>query len=243
MSIGESYRALGAAQKGHARGAPAYSVYVNRKLGRVLAAVAFRLGISANQATVISGLHTLLAFVVLLAAPARPWSGILVAALLVFGYAWDSADGQIARLGGGGSLGGEWLDHVVDAFKIASMHLVVLVALWLHTPVAGTAWSLVPLGFSIVSVVTFFGMLLNDLLKGKRGVQSTHSRGGGTAARSLLLLPTDFGVQCVVFVLWAWTPVFLWAYALLAVCNLAFLGLALAKWYREIRKLDEGDAA
>jgi hypothetical protein len=47
----------------------------------------------------------------------------------------------------------------------------------------------------------------------------------------------------VVFVLWAWTPVFLWAYALLAVCNLAFLGLALAKWYREIRKLDEGDAA
>ncbi|HLR44839.1 MAG TPA: CDP-alcohol phosphatidyltransferase, partial [Brevibacterium sp.] len=32
--IVESYRQLAYAQKGHARGAPAYSVYVNRRLGR-----------------------------------------------------------------------------------------------------------------------------------------------------------------------------------------------------------------
>lgn len=243
MSIGESYRALGRAQKGHARGAPAYSVYVNRRIGRLLAAIAFQIGITANQATVISGIHTLLAFVALVVFPATPWTGVLVAILLSLGYAWDSADGQIARLGGGGTLSGEWLDHVVDAFKIASMHLVVLAALWIHGPATATGWALLPLGFSIVSVVTFFGMLLNDLLKGKQGIRSTHSRGGGTARRSLMLLPTDFGVLCLVFVLWGWTSVFLIAYAALAACNLVFLGAALVKWYREIRALDSGTPA
>lgn len=34
-----AYRSLESARKGHARGAPAYSIYVNRKLGRALAAV------------------------------------------------------------------------------------------------------------------------------------------------------------------------------------------------------------
>ena len=37
-------------------------------------------------------------------APAEPLVGLLVTALLVLGYALDSADGQLARLTGGGSL-------------------------------------------------------------------------------------------------------------------------------------------
>lgn len=233
-----AYRELSAAQKGHARGAPAYSVYVNRRIGRMLAAGAFRLGIGPNQATGISAAHTLLALVLLVALPAEWWTGLIVAALFVLGYAWDSADGQIARLRGGGSLAGEWLDHFVDALKIASLHLVVLLALQLRTPLAGTPWLLIPLAFSVVAVVMFFGMLLNDLLKQKKGVQSTHSRGGGTLARSTLLLPTDFGVLCLVFVLWGWTTGFLALYAALAAANALFLGLAAVKWFREIKALD-----
>jgi phosphatidylglycerophosphate synthase len=241
-SFAAAHRQLAAAQKGHARGAPAYSVYLNRRLGRVLAAAAYRVGITPNQATAISAVHTLAAFVALLALPVQWWTGIIVAALLMLGYAWDSADGQIARLSGGGSLAGEWLDHFVDAVKIASLHLIVLLGLQLHTPLAGTAWLLIPLVFSVVSVVSFFGMLLNDLLKQKKGAVSTHSRGGGTFLRSMLLLPTDFGFLCLVFVLWGWSSGFLFVYGLLAVANTGFLMLAAFKWFREIRALDAESA-
>ncbi|MFT4050789.1 MAG: CDP-alcohol phosphatidyltransferase family protein [Microbacterium sp.] len=234
----ESYRRLAAAQKGHARGAPAYSVYVNRRAGRVLAAAAASWRMTPNTATMISAGHTLTALIVLVVAPARVWTGGVVALLLALGYAWDSSDGQLARLQGGGSLAGEWLDHIVDAFKIAALHLCILVALWLHTPLRDTGWLLVPLAYSVVGVVTFFGMLLNDLLKAKKGVPSTHARGGGTALRSLVLLPTDYGVLCLVFVLWGWTPVFLAAYGLLALANTAFLALAVIRWYREVYALD-----
>ncbi|WP_405218078.1 CDP-alcohol phosphatidyltransferase family protein [Agrococcus sp. Ld7] len=237
-AFSDTYRRLASTQKGHARGAPGYSVYVNRRLGRVLAAAAFRWGWTPNGATACSAMHTFLAIVLLIALPAQWWSGVLVAALLVLGYAWDSADGQLARLRGGGSLSGEWLDHFVDAIKISSLHLAVLLALWLHTPYRDTGWMLVPLAFSIVGVVTFFGMLLNDLLKGKSGVHSTHERGGGTFARSMLLLPTDFGVLCLVFVVWGWTQGFLWIYAALALANAAFLALAANKWFREMRQID-----
>jgi phosphatidylglycerophosphate synthase len=237
-SFAASYRRLSAAQKGHARGAPGYSVYVNRRIGRVLAAAAHRWGLTPNQVTMISAAHTFAAIVVLLAAPAAWWTGVIVAVLLALGYAWDSADGQLARLRGGGSLAGEWLDHFVDAVKIASLHLAVLVALWLHTPYRDTVWMLVPLLFSVVGVVTFFGMLLNDLLKGKKGVASTHARGGGTFVRSMILVPTDYGLLCLLFALWGATAVFLWAYAVLMVLNAVFLVLAAAKWFREIRALD-----
>lgn len=242
-TLAEAHRRLAAAQKGHARGAPAYSVYVNRRIGRLLAAAAYRWGWTPNQATAVSALHTFAAIGLLVLLPAEWWTGVLVAALLVLGYAWDSADGQIARLRGGGSLAGEWLDHFVDAVKLASLHLAVLVALWLHTPVRDSAWLIVPLAFSVVGVVTFFGMLLNDLLKAKRGVASTHARGGGTLARSLLLLPTDFGVLCLVLVLWGWTEGFVWAYAALAVANAAFLVLAAVKWFAEMRALDAAPGA
>lgn len=242
VTFAAAYRQLSAAQKGHARGAPGYSVYVNRRIGRVLAAAGHRIGLTPNQATAISAVHTFAALALLVALPAAWWTGLIVAVLLVLGYAWDSADGQIARLRGGGSLAGEWLDHFVDAVKIASLHLVVLLGLQLHTPLASTSWLLVPLVFSVVAVVTFFGMLLNDLLKGKKGVASTHSRGGGTFLRSMILLPTDFGVVCLVFLLWGWTPAFLVAYGALAIVSALFLALAAVRWFREISALDRGEA-
>lgn len=241
-TFGDAYGRLAAAQKGHARGAPAYSVYVNRRTGRVLAAAAYRWGFTPNGATAISAAHTLAALVILVVGPAELWTGFIVALLLVLGYAWDSADGQLARLGGGGSLAGEWLDHFVDAFKTASLHLCVLVALWWHTDARDTLWLVVPLAYCVIAVVTFFGMLLNDLLKGKKGVDSTHARGGGTALRSTILLPTDFGLLCVVFALWGAPDVFLAVYTLLMIANAVFLAAAAVKWHREIRALDGATA-
>lgn len=237
MSFGDAYRALTSAQKGHARGAPAYSVYVNRRIGRVLAAFAFTRGWTPNAVTAVSAIHTFVGIALIVVLPPSWWSGLVVALLLALGYAWDSADGQVARLGGGGSAAGEWLDHFVDAIKISVLHLAVLVALWWHTSLRDTPWLLVPLLFSVVATVTFFGMLLNDLLKSSRAVPSTHARGGGTAARSMLLLPTDFGVVCLVFLLWGWTSAFIAVYSLLALAAAGFLALAAVRWFREMKTL------
>lgn len=237
LTFYQAHTQLSHAQKGHARGAPAYSVYANRRLGRVLAAVAYSLRLTPNTVTGISAAHTFLGIAILLLAPAAPWSGIVITLLLALGYAWDSADGQVARLTGQGSPAGEWLDHFVDAIKIASLHLAVLVAAWLHTPMRDTGWLVVPLVFSVVATVTFFGMLLNDLIKAGQGGISTHSRGGGTLKRSLLLLPTDFGMVCLVFLAWGWPRVFFGLYSSLAAAALGFLLLAAVKWFREIKAL------
>lgn len=235
----DALRRLGAAQKGHARGAPAYSVYINRKIGRVLAATAYVWGWTPNGVTAVSAVFTFTALALLCLVPVSIWLGVVVAILLALGYAWDSADGQLARLRGGGSVAGEWLDHFVDAIKIASLHLAVVIGLFRFTDI-DPVWLLVPLGFSVVAVVTFFGMLLNDLLKGKSDIVSTHARGGGTASRSLLLLPTDYGLLCLIFVLWGFPALFLVVYAGVGVLCAAFLALAAAKWFREMRAIDAG---
>lgn len=233
----QAYKQLSTAQKGHARGAPAYSVYVNRRIGRVLAAVAFRLGLTPNQVSVISAIHSFAAIILIAFASVTVWMGILIAALLVLGYAWDSADGQVARLRGGGSPQGEWLDHFIDTVKISSLHLAVLVGLFRAEPEGHLGLLFIPLVFSIVAATTFSGMLLNDLLKGKHGAVSTHERGGGTFVRSLILVPTDFGLVCLVFVLWGWRLGFLVGYGLLAAAAVAFLLLATVKWFREMGTL------
>ena len=221
-TMGETFARLRGAQKGRAKGAPAYSVYVNRPVGRLLAVVAYRLGLTPNQVSLVSALFT--------------FSGI--AALE---YAWDSADGQVARLRGGGSLAGEWLDHFVDALKISSLHSAVFVGLT-HVEGLATAWLAVPLVFAVVANTTFFGMILNDLLKGKRGVASAHSEGGGGNLRSILLLPTDFGILVLSCVVWGWPSVFVVVYGQLLVACAAFLLLAAVKWFRDMRRIDAGSA-
>lgn len=228
---------LGAAQKGRARGAPAYSIYVNRPVGRVCAAFAFKIGLTPNQVTGVSALFTVSALIVLMTVSAGPATGIIVWLLLALGYAWDSADGQVARLRGGGSMAGEWLDHFVDSGKVIGVHLAVVIGLFRFGDLPDTGWLLVPLGFAVVSGMTFFGMILNDLLKGARGIPSAVSRGGSSATRSLLLLPTDYGLLCALFALWGWTTLFLAAYAAVCAACTAFLVLAATKWFREMKRL------
>lgn len=234
--ISATIERLGKAQKGHARGAPAYSVYINRPLGRVFAAVAYRIGLSPNQVTGVSALFTFSGIAMLALVTPTWWMGVVVCVLLALGYAWDSADGQVARLTGKGSLAGEWLDHFVDAIKIMTLHLAVVIGLYRFTDVPD--WMLlIPLAYSAVAGVTFFGMILNDLLKGARGVGSTHARGGGTFLRSMVLLPTDFGLLCLIFVIWGWTWGFTVIYGLLFVASALFLAAAAVRWFREMKSL------
>lgn len=236
--VRNAYADLARAQKGRGRGAPAYSVFVNRKAGRALAAMAYTWGWTPNQVSVVSAAHTYVAIAVIAAAPITWGTGIAVAVLLMLGYAWDSADGQVARLRGGGTLAGEWLDHFLDAIKISTLHLAVLVALATRSPFAGTAWLLIPIAYSVTATVTFFGMLLNDLLKGKKGAPPSSVSRGWSIGRSIVMLPTDYGLLCAIFLLWGEVSFFFPVYSFLAACALGFLGLAAVKWFRDMTALD-----
>lgn len=233
-TLGATLQRLAGAQKG-AAGAPAYSRFVNRRLGRLLAALAFHVGLTPNAVTGISALFTGTGIALLALAPLSWTTGIAVAACLVLGYALDAADGQLARLRGGGSPAGEWLDHMVDALKIASLHVAVLIGLY-RSGVVEESLLLVPLGFSVVSVVLFFATLLNEAMRSQHGAVTRAARTAerpGTL-RSLLVAPTDYGVLCLVFVLLGATDVFLVVYGALFAATALYLAAASLTWFREM---------
>jgi phosphatidylglycerophosphate synthase len=237
----QTLQRLRAAQKPAGRGAPAYSIYVNRKLGRFIAAAAYRAGLTPNQVTAISAALTGIAILLLALVPPTFWLGLAVTVLLASGYAFDSADGQVARLRGGGSAAGEWLDHVVDAIKSSTLHAAVIIAAYRFlVPADQRTWLLVPLGFMAVSAISFSVFLLNDLLKAARSGRDTTSviRTGSTPLRSLLGVPTDYGVLVYVFLLLGSPSAFLVVYGLLFLAHLGYLALALPKWFRDIAALD-----
>ncbi|MDN3905261.1 CDP-alcohol phosphatidyltransferase family protein [Arthrobacter sp. YD2] len=239
-SAGPGYRdavaRLSTAQK-TSKGAPAYSRYINRRLGRYLAALAHQAGLRPNQVTAISAVCTFSGIATAVLAGPGPLAAIVIPALLILGYALDSADGQLARLTGGGSPAGEWLDHTVDAFKVGSIHLAVLVCWWRFFPLE-TAWLLVPLIFQVAATVHFVSTLLMDQLRrGNRAHHGTLVAGDGhsSALYSLAVVPTDFGLMCLVFFLFAWPAAFVGVYSALCAATVAFLLLALRKWYREVK--------
>lgn len=217
-------------------GAPLYSRFVNRPLGRRFAAVAFLVGLRPNQVTALSALCTFSAIIAVAAIPPSLGVGLIISVLLALGYALDSADGQLARLQGGGSVTGEWLDHVVDAIKVCSIHLAVLVAMFRFFDVPSLVL-LVPLAFTLQSSVWFFTIMLTDQLKRATGLRSGPAGGPNERASlipSLVMAPADYGLFCFSFVLLAWPPVFLTVYSLLALYNLLLLAANLVRWYRQL---------
>jgi phosphatidylglycerophosphate synthase len=224
-----------------AGGAPGYSRYVNRRIGRYLAAAAYVVGLRPNQVTALSALCSAAGITVLATVRPGPSTGVLVTGLLLLGYALDSADGQLARLRRMSSTSGEWLDHMVDCVKISSMHLAVLVGLYRFAHLRSAGYLLVPLGFCVVTAALFFGMTLNDQLRRAHAVHT----GVAAAAprdtsrlRSLVLICTDFGTVCAIFLVWGWPTAFLIGYAALFAAHAAFLALASVKWFRDMQALD-----
>lgn len=230
---------LAAAQKTAARGAPAYSRYVNRRLGRLLAAAALRAGLSPNAVTSVSAVFTFTGIALLVLFPPSGAVGISVALCLVAGYALDSADGQVARMQGSGSPAGEWLDHMVDAVKTSVMPLALAVGLYRFGAVDHW-WLLVPLGAAVVSAVLFFSMILTEQLRRHAGRVSVAATHGRSWIRSLLVIPMDYGVLCLSFVLYGMIPLFLTVYTLIFAATAAFLVLASIKWFRELSTVESG---
>lgn len=238
-SVTDSLRRLGAAQKSN-KGAPLYSVLVNRPMGRLFAALAHQVGLTPNQITLISAVFTF-GGIALLAIASPTWpTAIAVALALTIGYGLDAADGQLARLRGGGSLFGEWLDHVVDSFKIATLHTATAVMIYRFYDVDPLVL-LLPLGFGAVYVVHFFGMLLTDLLTRVHyagNSQDLPPKGAPSTVISLLKLPTDYGLLCWVYILIPLPMAFLFGYGLLAVGTAGYTLLVLFRWARSMARLD-----
>lgn len=231
-------RRLQAAQKG-AQGAPAYSRFVNRKVGRLLAALAFHAGLTPNAVTGISAAFTGTGIALLLLLPPSFATGVAIAGCLAVGYAFDAADGQLARLRGGGSPAGEWLDHMVDAVKLLSLHLAVLVALYRFDVVDDGRLLLIPLGYCIADGALFFAMMLNEALRARHGAatRAQPSDAPPGLRRSLVSLPTDYGVLALLFLLWGVPALFVPGYAALFAATAAHLALGSRKWFREMERL------
>lgn len=229
-TYGSALLRLKGAQKPSA-GTPLYSRVVNRPLGRYIAAGAYVLGWTPNTVTFVSAVFTFTG--ITLVALVRPtwWLGIAVSALLVIGYALDSADGQLARLRGGGSIQGEWLDHVVDAGKVVALHSAVLIAAFRFFDVP-TPWLLVPLGYLFVDTLIFFAMLLKDLLARTVVAKPQGSTASSGLVRAILILPSDYGFICLMFLLLGSPLLFFSVYSVLFVSNAVILVAVLIKWYR-----------
>ncbi|MDT0264787.1 CDP-alcohol phosphatidyltransferase family protein [Streptomyces sp. DSM 44915] len=240
MGYGAAVARLAEAQK-TAKGVSLYSRYVNRPVGRRLAAAAYRLGLSPDQVTLLSAVVSGLALAGVALAPPSWALGAAVWFGLFLGFALDSADGQLARLLGVSSPAGEWLDHVVDLARITALHAVVLIAFHRFFELPGDGWLLLPLGFQLAHLLIFFGGLLTDQLR-----RSAAGRPAPPAAvsrvRAVALLPVDFGTLCLVFLLLGDERAFRFGYAALAVAyGLFFLAFS-ARWFRALSALNASRA-
>ncbi|WP_018154888.1 CDP-alcohol phosphatidyltransferase family protein [Demetria terragena] len=231
-------------------GVPAYTRWVNRRLARGVAAGAAVIGLGPNGVTVISGAVSLVALIFLIVLPPAVGTGLLVAALLALGYVLDSADGQVARLTGRAGPTGEWLDHVVDAFRTPAIHLACAVATFVHYSdnlvlMAGA------MGYALLSSGQFMSQILAEQLVGREP-----ARTGGKVTRpqeqessgltkSFVLLPNDMGMVCWCFALWGVTPAFTVAYLVLFALNGAHSMISMRRKYvrlQQVTALAHGDA-
>jgi phosphatidylglycerophosphate synthase len=200
--------------------------------------------------TAISAVSTYSAVILVAFVPPGVAMSSCVVLLLLLGYALDSADGQLARLTGMGRPSGEWLDHVIDMGKICFLNAAVAIS-WMRWGVFGEPAGLWALSLAllslIVSVLAFFGWMLRDMLlrvaaaEGKASVPTASAGGSGQASvqeapalRSLLRLPSDYGLFALSFA-WFAASFFVYTYGLLLLVNSVILVAALPTWFRQLR--------
>ncbi|MCU1414468.1 MAG: CDP-alcohol phosphatidyltransferase [Microbacteriaceae bacterium] len=210
-------------------GVPAYTRWVNRRLARYVAAAAYTAGLSPNAVSAISAVLSAIGLAVLVVLPPTIGSGLLVALLLAVGYVLDSADGQVARLGQRGGPAGEWLDHVIDAIRTPAIHLAVLVALF-RDPGVGRWPLIIALLYTLVSVGQFMSQILSEQLS---GAAKPTSEGAGVR-QSVILIPTDMGTLCLIFVFWGAPVVFVIVYTAMFGLNLIHTAISFRRKYRRL---------
>lgn len=229
-SIQDSYRLLAAAQKSSV-GVSLYSRWVNRPIGRLVASVAHQLGLTPNAVTGISALLSLAGVVMVAVPQPSPLTGVAAGLLLILGFGFDSADGQLARLRNETSLRGEWLDHMVDSAKMVLVHMSVLIAAvrFYDTPLW---WTAVPLAFLLVAVVQFSGVLITQFLLARRDAGTAARR--PSTLRSVALLPADYGILATSFLLSGVPTVFVPVYSALAALSAVLTAALIVQWWHRL---------
>lgn len=246
-----SFNQLKEAQKTR-RGVPLYLLYVNRPAGRAVAAALRNTGVTPNHVTMAGALVTYGSLLWLALGAQASLSSALVGVLLAIGYVLDSADGQLARLQGTSSAFGEWLDHLLDNGRITVMHVAVFCFL-----ARTTGWNHVLLAvccglFLLASSCIFFGGVLLDQLRrtSLQGSLRTAAAAGTSAdsgsqksdnrrllRRSAVMLPVDYGVTCLAFLLLPWPQMFFTVYLVLAAAHLVMCLAFLPKWRSDLLAL------
>lgn len=126
------------------RGGGLFSEGLSQWLGAVIAAIAARLRLKPTHLTAVNLLVgvAVAVLIVVRADDVRPWLGLVALAGWQLAYAFDCADGQLARVTGQGSVAGARLDILCDvAVQIALVTALAAVAdppLWLAAAFAGT---------------------------------------------------------------------------------------------------------
>lgn len=241
-SFSQRFYSLKKAQKRRA-GVPLYTLYLNRPVGGLIAAASPRF-VTPNVLTLIGAVFTYLSIVLLMffaQSNVIGWS--VIGILLVVGFFFDSADGQLARLRNRGSISGEWLDHVLDSGRIALIHVATLWFLLRNEVVPPTLAVVVCAIFGLCSVVVFFGGILFDqLLPAKKTKVSEENLNADERkrllVRAILMIPVDYGVLCWAFVLLPWPMIFFGTYIVLGLAQSGICVLLLGKWYRLLRAED-----
>jgi phosphatidylglycerophosphate synthase len=234
VSDPRSYRValaqLSSAQKTGA-GVPAYLRWVNRPLGRRLAALAYVVGMTPNQVTLLSSLVSAVGIgLIALAAPTIAVA-VLAAALMLLGYALDSADGQLARLSGSSGPSGEFLDHLADAIRQPATHLGIAVSLASRSDLSVSWPVVIAIVFATSSSVWFFGQILAESLLPKQ------AKAPGSAAPawvSFVKVPYDVAFLYLLLLTLPWAPAFIGCYVALFAFTTCVAVLSLWRKYQAL---------
>lgn len=224
----ETLKHLNSAQKSGA-GVPAYTRWINRRIARVFAAAAVKIGLGPNGVTALSATVSVIAMSLMVTQKPTFILGFFVAVLFALGYALDSADGQVARVTRTSSPAGEWLDHVVDSMRTPAMHLTILVGFLRYQqsfPLNGWQLWWLPLAFSVLVTGHFMSQILAEQLRNNKGTSAPAT--GGTL-RSFVNLHMDAGTFCWIFIFWGMGWGFVAVYGLLFLANLATVALSMRR--------------
>jgi len=234
MGFKSNYKELANTQK-NASGTPAYTLFVNRGLGRVLASYLVTQNASPNTITLVSFAMTISAFLsVFWVENVVFLHSLIIVILLILAFGLDSADGQMARLLKIQSAKGEWLDHTLDAIKIPMGHGVAMFIIMKHNDV-NSKWLIFYLAVICLHGSLLLGGLLYGKLIAKKEIQAQPHINSSILVRSILTLPLDYGTFILFFLLSFSPPNFFMIYTVWGAVFLPYGILALIKLFRAFK--------
>lgn len=216
-------------------GALPYTLFVNRPAGRFLSVIAYKLNFTPNQITIISFICTITGLLYVVTFGHQSLLGVIISTLmLLFGYALDSADGQLARLNNSKNLSGEYLDHSLDSVKTPLFHISVTMVILQTVQDINLITVFFLLLISVLSSGKFFSSEIKEKILTLEG---NHNLCYVTSLKkSFILLPFDYGILCFIFLLVPFNLLFP-AYIIWGTLFLVFFILSFVRGYRQLNNL------